>query len=81
MKKKVNTDLFSFNIQSFPPSAQQEIRDFYIYLYSKYKTPKKKSINDDSDLIEKKNLKSLMKLSQKSFSEWDNAEDAIYDRL
>lgn len=30
---------------------------------------------------EKKEIKTIMKLSQRSFSEWDNEEDAIYDRL
>ena len=30
---------------------------------------------------EKKEIRTIMKLSQKSFSEWDNEEDAIYDRL
>ncbi len=30
---------------------------------------------------EKKEVRAIMKLSQKSFSEWDNEEDAIYDRL
>lgn len=30
---------------------------------------------------EKKEVKAIMKLSQKSFSEWNNEEDAIYDRL
>ena len=30
---------------------------------------------------EKRDLQAIMKLSEKSFSEWDNEEDAIYDRL
>ena len=30
---------------------------------------------------EKWELQAIMKLSEKSFSEWDNEEDAIYDRL
>ena len=30
---------------------------------------------------EKENLTEIMRLSEKSFSEWDNEEDDIYDRL
>ncbi len=30
---------------------------------------------------EKKEVRAIMKLSQKSFSEWDNEQDAIYDHL
>ncbi len=30
---------------------------------------------------EKRELRAIMKLSEKSFNEWDNEEDAVYDRL
>jgi predicted transcriptional regulator len=30
---------------------------------------------------EKRELHAIMKLSERSFSEWDNEEDAVYDRL
>jgi len=33
------------------------------------------------NLAENKELKGLMTLSETSFSEWDNEEDAVYDRL
>jgi hypothetical protein len=34
-----------------------------------------------SDLGEKSDIAELMKLSEASFSEWDNSEDDIYDKL
>lgn len=34
-----------------------------------------------ANLVENKEIKGLMKLSETSFNEWDNEEDAIYDRL
>ena len=33
------------------------------------------------NLAENKEIKGLMKLSETSFSEWDNEEDAAYDHL
>lgn len=33
------------------------------------------------NLAESKQIKGLMKLSETSFSEWDNEEDAVYDHL
>jgi len=33
------------------------------------------------ELIEKENLNEWMKLSEKSFMEWDNEEDEIYNEL
>ena len=34
-----------------------------------------------SELLEKENLKEIMKLSEASFAEWDNEEDEIYNSL
>ena len=31
--------------------------------------------------IEKEEINGLMKLSETSFNEWDNEEDAVYDKL
>ena len=33
------------------------------------------------DYSEKENLVNIMKMSEKSFMEWDNEEDKIYNRL
>ena len=33
------------------------------------------------DLSEKENLNEIMKMSEKSFMEWDNEEDEIYNEL
>ena len=33
------------------------------------------------ELTEKEILRNLMKISEKSFSEWDNEEDEIYNNL
>ena len=34
-----------------------------------------------SNLGEKSDIAELMKLSEESFSEWDNSEDTVYDKL
>jgi hypothetical protein len=39
-----------------------------------------KEILDDY-LAENEEIGGIMKLSETSFSEWDNEEDAVYDRL
>jgi len=33
------------------------------------------------NLVENKEIKALMNLSETSFNEWDNEEDAVYDHL
>ena len=33
------------------------------------------------NLADKESLRDIMKMSESSFSEWDNEEDEIYDRL
>lgn len=33
------------------------------------------------NLIENREIKGLMNLSETSFNEWDNEEDAVYDQL
>ena len=42
-------------------------------------------INNNKDklrnLAEKENLRDIMKMSEASFSEWDNEEDEIYNKL
>ena len=44
-----------------------------------------KYINDNRDKIkglsEKDNLREIMKMSEASFMEWDNADDEIYNNL
>jgi predicted transcriptional regulator len=44
-----------------------------------------KKVNENfskvSDTIENDEIKEAMKLSEISFSEWDNEEDEIYDKL
>jgi hypothetical protein len=43
-----------------------------------------KEILDDylrRDVIENEEINGMMKLSEISFSEWENEEDAVYDRL
>ena len=46
--------------------------------YEEYIAKNKKKL---SDLGDQQDVIELMKLSEKSFSEWDNSEDAIYDNL
>ncbi|VEN74131.1 conserved hypothetical protein [Candidatus Desulfarcum epimagneticum] len=47
-------------------------------LIEKYIDEKKDALIDFS---ESENLKGIMKISESSFSEWDNGEDEIYDTL
>jgi len=43
-----------------------------------------KEILDDylrRNIVENEEISGMMKLSESSFDEWDNEEDAVYDRL
>jgi predicted DNA-binding protein len=41
----------------------------------------KSNIDKIKDISDIDNLKEIMKMSEKSFSEWDNEEDEIYNEL
>ncbi len=41
----------------------------------------KKNKKKIAEISEKEDLNAIMKLSEKSFSEWDNEEDEIYNEL
>lgn len=41
----------------------------------------KKNMEEIKELLEKENLNEIMKMSEKSFMEWDNDEDEIYNQL
>ncbi|MBI3258535.1 MAG: hypothetical protein HYZ54_03505 [Ignavibacteriae bacterium] len=66
--------------------AKDELSDKINHLSDEHKNMVEKFVEtlskqEEELLHEKQDLFSIMKLSEKSFSEWDNEEDSIYNSM
>ncbi len=66
--------------------AREELIDKINHLSDEHKNMVEKFVEtlgkqEEELLREKQDLFSIMKLSEQSFSEWDNEEDSIYDSM
>lgn len=60
------------SLESIAAQKGKKVSEFVIEILDDYLHQKE---------VETKDISSLMKLSETSFDEWDNEEDAVYDKL
>ncbi len=60
------------SLESIAAQKGKKVSEFVIEILDDYLHQKE---------VETKDISSLMKLSEVSFDEWDNEEDAVYDKL
>lgn len=60
------------SLESIAAQKGKKVSEFVIEILDDYLHQKE---------VETKDISSLMKLSETSFNEWDNEEDAVYDKL
>ncbi len=60
------------SLESIAAQKGKKVSEFVVEILDDYLHQKE---------VETKDISSLMKLSEVSFDEWDNEEDAVYDKL